>query len=72
MFLQNFINRTYQGFNLNENIRLIGTCYPYRKRIITTIFILLYINFSLIDDKEEKQYIYLMLNKKTFMKGQKN
>ena len=27
-----FINRTYNGEKLNENIRLIGACNPYRKR----------------------------------------
>ena len=26
-----FINRTYKGINLNDNIRLIGACNPYRK-----------------------------------------
>ena len=27
-----FINRTYNGNKINENIRLIGACNPYRKR----------------------------------------
>ena len=85
ILLQIFITRTYQGFNLNDNIRLIGTCYPYRKRKIHNNSLLSYnelnenliysvnplpqsllyyvYNFSLIDDYEEKQYIYLMLNK---------
>ena len=27
-----FMNRTYNGEKLSENIRLIGICYPYRKR----------------------------------------
>ena len=27
-----FINRTYQGKNISDNIRLIGACNPYRKR----------------------------------------
>ena len=28
-----FINRTYNGNKINDNIRLIGACNPYRKRI---------------------------------------
>ena len=31
-----FINRTFSGEKLEENIRLIGTCNPYRKKKITT------------------------------------
>ena len=27
-----FINKTYNGEKLSENIRLIGACNPYRKR----------------------------------------
>jgi len=31
-----FINRTYNGKKMSENIRLIGACNPYRKRKIST------------------------------------
>ena len=31
-----FINRTFNGEELSENIRLIGACNPYRKRISAT------------------------------------
>ena len=31
-----FINRTFNGEKLEENIRLIGACNPYRRRVFTT------------------------------------
>ncbi len=32
LFTEIFINRTFNGEKLEENIRLIGACNPYRRR----------------------------------------
>ena len=50
-----FINRTYNGEKLTENIRLIGACNPYRKRKIGTK------KYGLIrDDENDNELIYLV------------
>ena len=84
-----FINRTFNGNKLNDNIRLIGACNPYRKikankekfgsnflennhYFNELIYLvqplpqsLLYYVFSWgsVDDIDEKQYIYNILEK---------
>jgi ABC-type oligopeptide transport system ATPase subunit len=82
-----FINRTYNGEKINENIRLIGACTPYRKKKISTEIFelnrgynneyeLVYLvqplpqsllhfvfNFGLIDEEDERKYIYKMIEK---------
>ena len=50
-----FINRTYNGEKLNENIRLIGACNPYRKRKAKTEKY----GLSIVDDNEN-ELVYLV------------
>ena len=47
-----FVNRTFNGEKLEENIRLIGACNPYRKRKESTE------RYSLTRDDEEDQLVY--------------
>ena len=50
-----FINRTFNGEKVNDNIRLIGACNPYRKRKVGTE------KFGLIiDDDNENELVYLV------------
>ena len=50
-----FINRTYNGEKMSENIRLIGACNPYRRRKISTE------KFGLSrDDEKENDLVYLV------------
>ena len=50
-----FINRTYNGEKLSENIRLIGACHPYRKRKSTTE------KYGLSrEDDNENELVYLV------------
>ena len=35
-FNRNFIKRTFNGEKLEDNIRLIGACNPYRRKIYST------------------------------------
>ena len=89
-----FINKTYNGNKICENIRLIGACRPYRKRKLNEAkfgFVLesnnnqleylvqplneslLYyvLSFGSIDEKDEKNYIYNMIEK-LFSKDEKD
>jgi len=50
-----FINRTYNGEKLNENIRLIGACNPYRKRKAKTEKY----GLSIVDDNDN-ELVYLV------------
>ena len=50
-----FINRTYNGKKLSENIRLIGACNPYRKRKALTV------KYGLSrDDENGNELVYLV------------
>ena len=80
-----FINRTYNGNKISDNIRLIGACNPYRKRkenkekcglsfkedndnelvyLVNPLpqSLLYYVfSFGPLDDKDEKKYIYSII-----------
>ena len=49
-----FINRTYNGEKISDNIKLIGACNPYRKRKISTEI------FGLSRDDNENELVYLV------------
>jgi len=50
-----FINRTYNGEKINENIRLIGTCTPYRKRKVDSETLEIYRG-----NNNENELVYLV------------
>ena len=71
-----FINRTYNTIKLNDNVRLIGACKPFRKRKKDNNNELVYLvnplpqslyyyvfYFSIIDEYDEKKYIYNMIKR---------
>ena len=58
-----FINRTYNGKRVSDNIRLIGACNPYRRRNRN-------ISFGFIDKDNEKRYIHSIIEK-LFSKNEK-
>ena len=47
-----FIHRTYNGEKLSQNIRLIGSCKPYRKKLDNTEKF----GFSIYDDENRLEY----------------
>ena len=78
-----FINQTYNGIKLNDNIRLIGACKPFRKRKKDNNNELVYLvnplpqslyyyvfYFSFIDEYDEEKYIYNMI-KRLFIKEER-